>query len=46
MMLGGVYCMLFNAHFIVGAFVGGVSEVLFSLVIFNQSKSVLQSQGN
>jgi uncharacterized protein YacL len=42
LMLAGVFCMLFNANFIIGAFVGGVTEVLFSLLIFKQSKTVIQ----
>jgi hypothetical protein len=33
--------MLFSANFVIGAFIGGIAEVIFSLVIFNQSKGLV-----
>ncbi len=38
LMLAGVVCILLNANFVIGAFVGGITEVIFSIVIFNKSK--------
>lgn len=38
LMMAGMLCSLFNLPFIVGAFIGGIIEILFSLVIFKQAK--------
>lgn len=40
-MLTGMLCILLGANFIIGAFVGGVTEIVFSLVIFMQTKNVV-----
>ncbi|QBJ63050.1 hypothetical protein B1F84_08360 [Pseudoalteromonas sp. DL-6] len=39
LMLAGVVCILLNANFVIGAFVGSITEVIFSIVIFNKSIS-------
>ena len=45
LMLTGMLCILLGANFIIGAFVGGVTEIVFSLVIFMQTKNlVLKSE--
>jgi hypothetical protein len=41
LMLSGMLCILLGANFIIGAFVGGVTEIVFSLVIFMQTKSLV-----
>jgi hypothetical protein len=41
LMLTGMLCILLGANFIIGAFVGGVTEIVFSLVIFMQTKNVV-----
>ena len=41
LMLSGMLCILLGANFIVGAFIGGTTEILFSLVILNQSKNLV-----
>ena len=38
LMLSGALSIVLDANFILGAFIGGVTEIIFSLVIFNQSK--------
>ncbi|WJG09349.1 hypothetical protein [Aliiglaciecola sp. LCG003] len=38
LMLCGVLCILFGAKFVVGAFIGSGIELLFSLIIFYQSR--------
>jgi hypothetical protein len=45
LMLTGMLCILLGANFIIGAFVGGVTEIVFSLIIFMQTKNlVLKSE--
>jgi hypothetical protein len=39
LMLSGMFCMLIKAHFLIGAFIGGVIEVIFSCIIIYQSKT-------
>ena len=34
----GMGCIVLNANFVIGAFIGGITEILFALVIFAQSK--------
>lgn len=41
LILSGMLCILLAANFIVGAFIGGATEILFSLVILNQSKNLV-----
>jgi len=41
LMFLGMLCILLGANFVTGAFIGGIIEVLFSLVILNQSKGVI-----
>jgi hypothetical protein len=41
LMLSGMLCILFNANFVIGAFIGGVTEILFALVIFSQTKGLV-----
>lgn len=41
LMLSGMLCILLNANFVIGAFIGGVTEILFALVIFSQSKGLV-----
>ena len=38
LMFSGMLCVLLAANFVIGALVGGLIEVLFSLVIFHQAK--------
>lgn len=38
LMFSGMLCILLAANFIIGAFIGGLTEVLFSLIILNQCK--------
>jgi hypothetical protein len=40
LMTSGVSCIVLDANFIVGAFVGGVTEIIFSIIILNQSKGL------
>ncbi|NMP32002.1 hypothetical protein HII17_10525 [Thalassotalea sp. M1531] len=40
LMISGVLCILLDANFAVGAFIGGITEVLVSLIIFTQSKEL------
>jgi hypothetical protein len=41
LIFSGVLCILFDANFVMGAFVGGVTEIVFSFVIFMQTKSLV-----
>ena len=41
LMFSGAACMVFNAEFVIGAFIGGITEILFSVIILNHSKKVL-----
>ena len=38
LMLSGVFCILLGANFVMGAFIGGATEIVFSLVIVTRSK--------
>jgi len=38
LMFFGMLCIVLNANFVIGAFIGGITEILFALVIFAQSK--------
>lgn len=40
LMVAGMLCILFAADFIIGAFVGGITEVVTSLYILNQSTDI------
>jgi hypothetical protein len=40
LMLSGMFCLLFGANFILGAFIGGLTEIIFSLVILKKSKGL------
>jgi hypothetical protein len=40
-MLAGVLCIVLNANFMLGAFIGGVTEIIFSIIIFKQSKDMV-----
>ncbi|AWB57494.1 hypothetical protein [Colwellia sp. Arc7-D] len=39
LMFSGMFCILLNTNFVIGAFLGGITEVIFSLVIFKQSSA-------
>ncbi len=41
LMFSGMLCILLDANFVIGAFIGGATEIVFSLVIFNQSKGLV-----
>jgi hypothetical protein len=41
LMFSGMFCILVGANFFIGAFIGGVTEIVFALVIFNQSKGLV-----
>jgi hypothetical protein len=41
LMLSGMLCVILEANFIIGAFIGGMTEVLFSLVILKNSKGLV-----
>ncbi|MFT6208271.1 MAG: hypothetical protein ACJA0T_002191 [Colwellia sp.] len=41
MIFSGMLCILLGANFIIGAFIGGATEIVFSLVIINQSKCLV-----
>ena len=41
LMLSGMLCILLDANFVIGAFVGGVTEIVFSFVIFTQTKNMI-----
>jgi hypothetical protein len=38
LMIAGMLCMLFEVDFIIGAFIGGIVEIIFSGLIFHLSK--------
>jgi hypothetical protein len=38
LMASGMFCILLGSSFVLGAFIGGVTEIVFSFVIFNQSR--------
>jgi hypothetical protein len=40
LMISGILCILLGANFVIGAFIGGVTEIVFSLVIITQSKDL------
>ncbi|XQW86728.1 DUF7010 family protein [Thalassotalea piscium] len=40
LMFSGMLCILLGANFFIGAFIGGSTEIIFSLVIMKQAKSV------
>ena len=40
LILEGMFCILLGATFVVGAFIGGITEIIFSLVILNNSKGL------
>ena len=39
LMFSGMICILLGADFMLGAFIGGVTEIVFSVVIFKQAKT-------
>lgn len=39
LMFAGMFCILTGANFIVGAFIGGITEIVFALLIIKQSKA-------
>tara|TARA_R110001592_G_scaffold242066_7_gene502541 strand:+ start:538 stop:1083 length:546 start_codon:yes stop_codon:yes gene_type:complete len=41
LIFSGMLCILLGANFIIGAFIGGATEIVFSLVIINQSKGLV-----
>ncbi|AEP31765.1 DUF7010 family protein [Brumicola nitratireducens] len=41
LILSGMLCILLGGNFVIGAFVGGITEIIFSLVIFMQSKGLV-----
>lgn len=43
LMVAGIVCPIVNAPFIAGAFLGGMLEVVFALVLFKKSKVVLSA---
>jgi hypothetical protein len=40
LMFSGMLCILLAANFVIGAFIGGVTEIVFALVILNQAKTL------
>lgn len=38
--LAGVYCILLGASFLIGAFIGGLTEILFAFAILHQSRKL------
>ena len=44
LMFSGMLCILMGLSFVIGAFVGGITEILFSVVIFRQAKGVVFSE--
>lgn len=40
LMLAGAVCILLKSSFISGAFIGGITEIVFSMFLFNQAKSL------
>lgn len=43
LMFSGMFCLLLGVNFITGAFIGGITEVLFSVVIFYESKTLTEN---
>jgi len=43
LMISGALCIVLEAGFMLGAFVGGVTEILFAIIILNQSKGLVLS---
>ena len=43
LMVAGVICSISNAPFLVGAFAGGILEIVFALVLVKKSKAVLSA---
>ena len=41
LIFSGMSCIFLGANFVIGAFVGGILEIIFSLVIFTQSKGLV-----
>jgi hypothetical protein len=41
LMFSGMLCIVLNAKFVIGAFIGGITEIVFALVIFAQSKGMV-----
>lgn len=39
LMFSGMFCILLGADFMVGAFIGGITELVFALIILKQSKA-------
>lgn len=44
LMFSGMFCILFAANFFIGAFIGGLIEIIFSLVIFKHASEQALSQ--
>lgn len=40
LMFSGMSCILLSANFVVGAFIGGTFEIIFALIILNNSKGI------
>lgn len=40
LIFSGMFCMLFGASFVIGAFIGGVVEIIFSVFIYSNSKGL------
>ena len=40
LIFAGMFCILLGATFVVGAFMGGVTEIIFSFIILNKSKDL------
>lgn len=41
LMFSGMLCILLGSNFVTGAFIGGITEIIFSLLILNQSKDLV-----
>jgi hypothetical protein len=41
LILFGALCIVLDANFILGSFIGGVTEIIFSIIIINQSKGLV-----
>ncbi len=41
LIFSGMLCILLGANFVIGAFIGGATEIVFALVILNQSKGLV-----
>ncbi|MAE01441.1 DUF7010 family protein [Pseudoalteromonas lipolytica] len=40
LMISGALCIFFASHFVIGAFIGAALEIVFAVVILNQSKNL------